>query len=146
MIVFAGLVEIKDFFWYGRGISLSIPTERAKQIHDYMQKISLRAMLPLGVFVAAVELPCTGGPYLAIILVLSQNFNWQAVELLFLYNLIFIAPLVIILLLTNFGMRLSAIKMWKQKNRATMRLFIGITLVLLGWLLMLLANGTINLG
>ncbi len=146
LIVFAGLIEIKDFFWYGQGLSLSIPTERAKQIHEMMQKISLKAMIPLGAFVAAVELPCTGGPYLAIILMLSQNFNWQAVELLFLYNLIFILPLIAILLLAHFGMKLSAIKMWKQKNRAVMRLFIGITLVLLGWLLMLIANGTINLG
>lgn len=145
VIVGFGLIEIKDYFWYGRWFSLAISAERAKQIHDYVKRISIPGALFLGVFVAAVELPCTGAPYLAIILLLSQSFDIIAFMLLLLYNFIFVLPLIIILFMVYFGTKIQHIKMWKYQNRAYMRLVTGILLILLGWLLMLIANGTINL-
>lgn len=144
LIIIAGLIEIKDFFWYGQGITLAIPPERAKQIHDMTKKITLPGVLFLGAFVAGVELPCTGAPYLAILLLLSQNFNFAAFLMLVLYNIIFVLPLIAILLMVYFGFKIQNIKRWKQNNRVYMRLATGITLVLLGWLLILIANGTIT--
>ncbi|HIH43109.1 TPA: hypothetical protein HA246_05695 [Candidatus Woesearchaeota archaeon] len=146
VVVFAGLVEIKDYFWYGQGISLMIPQDKAKKIHDLMQNLSVWTVIFLGAFVAAVELPCTGGPYLAITLLLSQNFNFTAFMLLVIYNIIFVMPLAVILFMVYFGTKIQNIKRWKMKNRAVMRLATGIVLVALGWLLMLIANGTINFG
>lgn len=146
LVIIAGLVEIKDFFWYGQGITLSIPTEKAKQIHEMAKKVTLPAMIFLGIFVAGVELPCTGGPYLAILVFLSQNFNFTAFLWLVLYNIIFVMPLVVILLLVYFGLKVQNLKRWKQSNRTYMRLATGIILVALGWLLILIANGTINMG
>ena len=145
-IVFAGLIEIKDFFWYGKGFSLAISPGMAKKIHDYTAKISVPGAIFLGIFVAAVELPCTGAPYLAIILILSQNFNFFAFLLLLLYNLIFVMPLIVILLMVYFGAKLHKLKMWKQKNRPYMRLATGLLLIYLGWLLIFIANGTIAIG
>ena len=144
LIIIAGMIEIKDFFWYGQGITLAIPPERAKQIHEMTKKITLPGVLILGVFVAGVELPCTGAPYLAILLLLSQNFNFAAFLMLILYNIIFVLPLIVILLMVNFGFKIQNIKRWKQNNRTYMRLATGITLILLGWLLILIANGTIT--
>ncbi|MEW6035094.1 MAG: GAP family protein [Candidatus Micrarchaeota archaeon] len=146
VIVLGGIVEIKDFFWYGKGISLAIPPERAKDIKKYMRNLSAWGVIFLGAFVAGVELPCTGGPYLAILLVLKQSFDLTAVLLLVLYNIIFVAPLIAILAAAMVGVKISDMQMWKQANKANMRLGIGILLVFLGWLLILIANGTINLG
>src|SRR3989338_2487103 len=143
LIVIAGLIEIKDFFWYGKGISLAISSQRAKQIHEMTKKITLPGVLVLGAFVAAVELPCTGAPYLAILLLLSQNFNFAASLMLILYNLIFVMPLIVILLLVYSGFKIQKIKRWKQDNRAYMRFATGIILIALGWLLILIANCTI---
>lgn len=143
LIIGAGLIEIKDFFWYGQGISLMIPPGRAKQIHEMTKKITLPGVIILGVFVAGVELPCTGAPYLAILLLLSQNFNFAAFLMLILYNIIFILPLIVILLLVYFGVKIQNIKRWKMNNRTYMRLATGVILILLGWLLILIANGTI---
>ena len=145
LIIIAGFIEIKDFFWYGKGITLAIPANKAKQIHDMTRKVTLPAMIVLGTFVAGVELPCTGGPYLGILVFLSQNFNFTAFMMLILYNIIFVMPLVAILLMVYFGYKIQNIKRWKQNNRIYMRLATGIVLVLLGWLLMLMANGTISL-
>lgn len=145
LVVIGGIIEIKDFFWYGQGISLAIPAKRAKQIHQMTEKITIPGVILLGAFVAGVELPCTGGPYLAILLVLSQNFNFTAFLLLILYNIIFVLPLIVILFMVFFGAKIQNIKKWKQGNRHYMRLAAGVILILLGWLLMLIANGTINL-
>lgn len=146
VIVILGLVEIKDYFWYGRGFSLAIPATFTHKIHKLAKNITLPGVILTGVFVAAVELPCTGAPYLAIITVLSLNFNLSAFLMLVLYNLIFILPLVVILLLITSGTKLHLIKSWKQNSRRVMRLTIGLLLIALGWLLILLSNGTINLG
>jgi cytochrome c biogenesis protein CcdA len=145
LVVWAGLVEVKDYFWYGKGFSLAIPPEYAKKIHDYMQNVSVPGLVFLGAFVAMVELPCTGGPYLAITLLLSQAFSVQAIMLLAFYNLIFVMPLIIILASVFFGANIADIKMWKHKNRHLMRLAMGLLLIALGWMLMLIAGGYINL-
>ncbi|HLG23396.1 MAG TPA: GAP family protein [Candidatus Nanoarchaeia archaeon] len=144
LIIIAGLIEIKDFFWYGQGITLAIPAKRAKQIHDMTKKITLPGVLFLGAFVAGVELPCTGAPYLAILLLLSQNFDFTAFLMLVLYNFIFVLPLLVILLMVHFGFKLQNLKRWKQNNRTYMRLATGVVLIFLGWLLVLIANGSIT--
>lgn len=144
-VVLAGVIEIKDYFWYGKGFSLAIPVYFTKKIHDMTQNITIPGVILLGAFVAGVELPCTGAPYLAIITLLSLNFNLQAFMLLVLYNIIFVAPLIIILVLVATGMKLNLVKAWKQDSRGTMRLAIGLTLVGLGWLLMLIANRAIEI-
>jgi len=146
LIIAAGILEIKDYFWYGKGFSLAIPVYFAKKLHNLSNKTTVLGIILLGAFVSAVELPCTGAPYLAIITLLSQYFDFTAFMLLIIYNIIFVAPLIIILLLVASGKSLYNIKKWKQENRGLMRLCIGLLLVAMGWLLILIANGTINLG
>lgn len=145
-VILAGILEIKDFFWYGKGFSLQIPPYFANKIHKYSKNLTVPGVIFLGAFIAGVELPCTGAPYLAIITVLSLNFNLYAFFLLVLYNVIFVAPLIVILLLVAGGTKINAIQNWKQANKGYMRLLIGLMLVGLGWLLILIANGTINFG
>ncbi len=147
LVVIAGLLEIKDFFWYGKGFSLQIPPKFAAMIHDWSKSNhSIWAVMGLGAFVAAVELPCTGAPYLAIITILRINFNLQAVGLMFLYNFIFVLPLLVILGMVAGGTKISKVSKWKEDGKGVMRLFMGLLLVSLGWMLVLIANGTINFG
>ncbi len=146
LIILAGILEIKDFFWYGRWFSLSIPPVFAKKLHGYTTRTTYVGVMILGAFVSAVELPCTGAPYLAIITLLSQYFDFTAFMLLVLYNILFVAPLIIILGMVATGTKLYDVKKWKQESRGYMRLAIGVMLVAMGWLLILIANGTINFG
>ncbi|MBI4214611.1 hypothetical protein HY546_01320 [archaeon] len=146
IVVLAGIIELKDFFWYGKGFSLAIPVRFTKKLHELAEKRTLPAMIVLGIFVAAVELPCTGAPYLAIITILSQNFDATAFLLLVAYNLIFVLPLAVIVGMVALGAKLHEIKKWKHRNRPYMRLFTGLLVIVLGWLLILIANGTVNFG
>lgn len=147
LVIGLGLLEIKDFWWYGQGMSLRIPAKRAEQIKKMMKKVSIPGSIILGIFVAAVELPCTGGPYLAITTLLAKiGFSAKVFWLLVLYNFIFILPLLIILLLVYFGVSAETVSAWKNSKKKWMRLFIGIILIALGIALILWANGTISLG
>lgn len=147
LVILAGILEIKDFFWYGRGFSLAIPGGAAKKINDWAGSTkSIWGVMALGAFVSAVELPCTGAPYLAIITILKTNFDFYAFLLMVIYNVVFVLPLIVILLMVAGGKKLQDVKKWKEDNRHLMRLAIGLLLVALGWLLILIANGTINFG
>ena len=147
LVILAGLFELKDYFWYGKGFSLQIPKRFADKIHEYStSKTTVWGVMFLGAFVAAVELPCTGAPYLAIITVLRIDFNFHAFLLMLLYNFIFVLPLLVILFMVAGGTKINAVSKWKEESKGTMRLFMGLLLAALGWILILIANGTVNFG
>lgn len=147
LVIAAGILEIKDFFWYGKGFSLQIPTKYAQMIHKYSsEKNTIGGVMFLGAFVAAVELPCTGAPYLAIITILRINFDFWALMMMIIYNLVFVLPLIVILIMVAGGTKISDVSKWKEESKGNMRLFMGLLLTGLGWILILIANGTINFG
>ena len=146
IVVMAGLLEIKDFFWYGRGFSLQIPHYFSEKIKTFSKNVTVPGVIFLGVFIAAVELPCTGAPYLAIITLLSLNFNFQAFMMLVLYNIVFVLPLVVILVMVALGTKIETVHAFKEAGKGYMRFAIGLMLISLGWLLILIASGTINFG
>lgn len=148
LIIFAGILEMKDYFWYGQGWSLHIPVAISKKLTGMATNVATSTMgvFFLGIFVSAVELPCTGAPYLAIITLLSQQWDGTAFGMLVIYNFIFVSPLLIILGLVVSGVELQKVKAFKQEMRGPARLMIGILLVALGWLLIFIANGIINFG
>ena len=148
LVIFAGVLEMKDYFWYGKGFSLHIPAQAAKKIKELSNSntTTVGGIMLLGAFVAAVELPCTGAPYLAIITILRIDFDVWALLLMVLYNFIFVLPLIVILVMVAGGAKVSSVKKWKEDSKGGMRLAIGVSLIALGWLLILIANGTINFG
>lgn len=145
LVIFLGFVEIKDFFWYGKGFSLQIPASQIERVKKHAENVTIPGAIVLGIIVSAVELPCTGGPYLAIMTILADQFDWVAVWYLFIYNVIFVLPLVVIVLLAYFGTTALDIRHWKDKYKKWMRLFTGILMLALGVLLILFARGYITL-
>ncbi|MDO8574605.1 MAG: hypothetical protein Q7R86_03170, partial [bacterium] len=144
--IVAGLLEIKDYFWYGKGFSLQMIPGGAERIKYYTAKIEameekhpLVLMLStafLGVLVVLVELPCTGAPYFAILGLLSQGSYGTAVPLLMLYNFIFVLPLLVVIAVAYFGTSSLKLENWRKEHRGFMRLGVGLFLVVLGgWML-----------
>lgn len=140
--IIAGLLEIKDYFWYGKGFSLQLIPGAAKRLERYTSVIGKMenrhpALLYLmtiflGIFVVLVELPCTGAPYLAILGLLAKGVYAKAIPLLLLYNLVFILPLFIIIGIAYFGTSSDRLESWRKEHRGLMRLLIGIFLLALG--------------
>lgn len=140
--ILAGLLEIKDYFWYGKGFSLQMFPGGAARLKYYTSKIEkMESRHPallilttalLGVFVVLVELPCTGAPYLAILGLLSKGAFAAAVPLLLLYNFVFVIPLFIIIGVAYFGTSSDRLENWRKEHRGIMRLGIGLFLLALG--------------
>lgn len=140
--ILAGIIEIKDYFWYGKGFSLQMIPGAAKRIKYYTRKIerlhkkdgylSYIAAGLLGVFVVLVELPCTGAPYLAILAILGKGNFVQGIPLLLFYNLIFVLPLFVIIGVAYFGKSSKKLESWRQEHKGAMRLATGLFLIALG--------------
>lgn len=135
LVVVLGLIELKEFFWYGQGISLEIAPRYKEKLTKMAENFSLLGVMAIGGFVALVELPCTGGPYLAITALLAKSFDQQAMIYLLIYNFIFVLPLLIILLLIYFGASTLVMKKWRQEKRKWMNLASGLLMIFLGALL-----------
>jgi cytochrome c biogenesis protein CcdA len=139
--IIAGLLEIKDFFWYGKGLTLQMFPGGAARLKMYTKKIeklqrahphmSLLFVGLLGVFVVLVELPCTGAPYFAVLALLAKGNYAVAVPYLLLYNFVFILPLLFIIALVYFG-KGKGLEAWRKRHRGAMRLGIGLFLIALG--------------
>src|SRR3989338_3699796 len=142
LAIIAGLLEIKDYFWYGKGFSLQMlpgAGERLKHLTHYFKRLetthpvlSIFFSAFLGIFVVLIELPCTGAPYLAILGMLSTGNYSNGVPLLLLYNFIFILPLFIIIGLMYAGKSSKTMENWRKEPRGAMRLVIGLFLLALG--------------
>ena len=139
ILIIFGLLEIKDFFFYGKGPSLGIFPSAGKRIELIIRHITgkLSTSFFLGVFVALVELPCTGAVYLGVLALVSlTGLTANNFLLLVIYNFIFVLPLIIILLLIYRGGQTEKFEMWRKKYRGYMRLAIGVLLIALGgWMI-----------
>ena len=137
IVIILGIIELKDFFWYGKGFSLEIPSKYKERIQKMTTNISLLGIIILGAFVAIVELPCTGGPYLAITTILAKSFDKQAFIYLIIYNIIFVLPLIILLILIYYGTSTMMLKKWREENRKWMNLSMGLLMITLGLFIIL---------
>ncbi|MBM3309116.1 MAG: cytochrome c biogenesis protein CcdA [Candidatus Altiarchaeales archaeon] len=136
--ILAGLVNIKDYFWYGKGFTLKIPESKKNTIEKWVHKANVPGAIVLGFLVSMFELPCTGGVYLAILALMADTLTRiTAIAYLLVYNIMFIAPLVVILLLVMHGMSAEKIEHWRQSGKNVMKLAMGLLLVILGVLMLL---------
>ncbi len=133
--IIAGIINIKDYFFYGKGFSLKIPESRKSIIERFAYKANIPAAIVLGFLVSMFELPCTGGVYLAILAMLASS-KVLALPYLLVYNFIFVLPLIVIMLFIYFGMKAEHIERWRESRKNIMRLILGLILVGLGLIML----------
>jgi len=128
-----GAVNVIDVIRKKEGFLLAIPESRKEMIGRYIKTASLPAAFALGILVGIFELPCTGGIYLAILGLMSRDLTLvQGLPWLILYNLVFVMPLIVILLVVAFGIPPEQADAWRIKHRRTLRLVVGIVMIALG--------------
>jgi cytochrome c biogenesis protein CcdA len=142
LAVAVGFVNIKDFFAFGKGFSLSIPESRKPDIYRRARAIlnaeHLPAMLGATVVLAVAanfyELLCTAGfPMVyARLLTLNELSAGARYGYLALYNLIYVLPLALIVF--AFVRALGARKLSEREGRL-LKLLSGVMMLELGVLL-----------
>ena len=129
-----GLLNIKDFFWYGKGVLIEVPMKWRPQ----MKRIINQATGPVGAFligflISLFLLPCTSGPYILIVSMLgNKTTHSSAVKLLLLYNLIFVLPMIFISFGTCWGMDIQKAETKRSRHLRTLHLIAGAILIIMG--------------
>jgi thiol-disulfide isomerase/thioredoxin len=134
-----GLVSIKDYFWYGQGITFSIPEGQKPGIYQRLRRLrqqdmSIPALMGATVAMAAgialVELPCTAGFPVVWSGILAERDIGGAgfVGLLAVYVLIYLSVELAIFIIAVTGMSLG--RMGEHHGR-TLKLLGGAVMVAL---------------
>lgn len=144
LAVFVGAVNVKDFFWFERGLSLSIPESKKPDIFRRTRAIlaadKLPAMLAATIFLAIAanfyELLCTAGFPMVFtrLLTLANLSPAERYAYLAVYNLIYVLPLAAIVAV--FAGTLGARKLSEREGRL-LKLMSGAMMLELGALLLL---------
>jgi cytochrome c-type biogenesis protein len=102
-------------------------------VRSLVDKAVLPTSLVLGGFVSLCEFACSGGVYVGILILLStKERHWEGILYLILYNLVFVAPLVVILILGTQAENLVKMDRWRVINRRRMKTAAGIFMIILG--------------
>ena len=135
--IIVGIINVVDAARDKAIPTLAIPASQKGRIQEYVTKATLPAAFLLGALVSIVELPCTGGVYLAILGLLSSSMTLtEGLPYLLLYNVIFVLPLLAILLVVYAGVSADTLETMRLGGRRWMRGIIGVFLIVLGLLML----------
>jgi len=136
--ILAGLINIAEVLLKREIFTLAIPASQKGAIDRYIKKASVPSAIVLGALVSMVELPCTGGIYLAILGLLGNRMTLiEGIPYLLLYNLIFVLPLILILVVMYWGGTPERMKAFQAGSKRWVRLVMGIVMVALGAVMLL---------
>ncbi len=137
LLIIIGLINIKDYFWYGRWFSLS-PKISIDTYKKWIHKLTLPSVFVVGFLVGLCTFPCSGGIYVAIIGLLSAKTTYlSGLYYMLFYNLMFVLPLIITLFFLTNRRVLGQISRWEDSHKKTIKLVMGIVMILLGLVILI---------
>ncbi|MBI4833293.1 MAG: hypothetical protein HY811_00510 [Planctomycetes bacterium] len=125
------------------GMVLQLPLSLKQKIHAAIRNNMGRERLILGMVVTGFlvtlfEAVCTGQVYLPTIIFVMKDpeLKTHAMGYLVLYNLMFILPLVVVFMLSYFGVSSKAMEVFAQKNVVLSKLLLALLFIALGMMLL----------
>lgn len=142
LAIFFGLLSLLGFLSREKRVISFLPSLTGlKRIWESSQIDLLRRAGPLsrvmfiflGLGSSFLLFPCADRPYIDLVSVLSKkNTLWIFLEQIFLYNLIFIFPLLMLSILLFFLVRSGKTEIFLKKNMILIDFIIGIVLIFIG--------------
>ncbi len=135
LAILIGIWQMKDLFWYGKWFTIEVPERWKPQAKKLAASVtSVPGAFVIGALESLFLAPCTSGPYLAILTLLSQTTERQeGVGLLLLYNFFFVLPLIVLAFAVHFGFTTTArAERWRQRGAGKMHFITGLVMFLLG--------------
>lgn len=113
------LANLKDYFWYWKWFKMEVPDSwRPKMSKIIRSIISPWWAFAIWFIISLFLLPCTSWPYIVVLWYLaseSATINMWWYIYIFIYNLIFIIPMIIITLIIAFGYKdIGELKEYKE--------------------------------
>jgi len=135
LAILLGLWNTKDYFAYGKWFTIEVPKRWRPTVKKITGSVvSVPGAFAVGVLDSLFLLPCSSGPYIAILALLSKTTTRShGIALLLFYNLIFILPLIIITMAVHLGYTTTArAERWRSERLGKLHLISGIIMLLLG--------------
>jgi cytochrome c biogenesis protein CcdA len=103
-----------------------------------IKQATLPTTMAAGLLVGLCTFPCSGGIYVSIITLLNAKTTlaW-GVSYLALYNVLFVLPLILILLVVGNRMTAKSWARWEREQALNIRLWYGLIMVALGAIMLL---------
>lgn len=122
-------------------IKLKMPDKSHGILARYIAKASYPSALVLGVLVGLFEFPCTGGPYLSILSLLHDKASMlEGLGYLLYYNLVFVSPLIVIVLVANSSVIVERLDNWRKKYTKRVDIVSSILMLLLAGVILFSVN------
>ncbi len=133
LLVLLGLTNLLGALFPNFPIRLEVPEGSKESLQKWMYRATLPTTLILGTLVGLHTFPCSGGPYVAVLgLLASQTGFWEGIAYLVLYNLMFVLPLVVVLILSLDPVLGGKIRAWERSSSRTVRGVTGGVMAALG--------------
>jgi cytochrome c biogenesis protein CcdA len=133
-----GLWMLKDVFLPGVGPSMVAPAATHGWMHRAMERGGMGAMLGAGVLVGICTVPCSGAIYIDIVAVLhASGGGTTGLALLALYNIAFIAPLVLLLGAVSDRRVLGRLGRWNRSNSSWVKAGLALAVIAMSFGLLL---------
>lgn len=112
---------------------LTIRPNQRQKLNKWMNNASIPAAIIAGILVGFFQFPCGGAIYVTIIALLIRDATyWNGVLYLLGYNLAFIAPLLIIVMVTHNRLVAEKIISFQEKNAKSSRILLHSLLLIMG--------------
>jgi len=133
-----GIWNIRDGIGRIKKIHTGLPSFLQKRVKKSISGItSVSGSFIIGLLVSIFLLPCTSGPYVIIIGMLSKSSTrLQALVYLLIYNFIFIIPFIAVIFAVGLGLTTTArVEKWREKNISKFQVITGVVMIIIGFVL-----------
>ncbi len=138
LMMVVGALQIKDSICPDSPIHLRMPNWAGIKLTKLMANASMVGALIVGLATTAFSTPCMMPLYVGTATVLAKSGMpmFQILSYFLFYNIVFIAPLILVLLLMYFGKGAVAMKEWEHTWGSKLRFGLGVVLILVGFWVM----------
>jgi len=134
LAVILGVLNLKDYFWYGKGVLMEVPLSWRPTLKKLIHSVTdPKGAFFIGFLVSLFLLPCTSGPYIVILGMLAKRvLDIKAILYLILYNIIFVLPMVLISIAVYRGFDPNKGEEIRQKKLRLLHLIAGLVMLAMG--------------
>lgn len=138
LVMFLGLINIKDFIMPKLPFHLRIPKFSQDTLKHWLTKATLPAVIVAAFLVGLCTFPCSGGIYVAIVgLLASRGTFLEGLGYMLIYNLMFVVPLLALLVLAGNKYSLGRVAEWQAKSDRGLKFWSGVMMILIGLIILI---------
>lgn len=133
LVIFFGLMNIKEYFFPNAPFSVRIPIKIRAVVSKYAYQATIASAIIVGVLIGLYEFPCSGAIYLAVVSLLSSQASfYTGLGYLLLYNLMFVLPLILIFVAATNKITTEKYINLQEKHGRKLHLVLAIAMIILG--------------